>query len=350
MRRGIYQGWTGWRNLGDEALFASCRRALPRIAWSARPPFDAPAASNVERVREAWQRHVVRLLGPRPALLGGGTLINRTPAWLDAYRQLRRDARKPVPVFAPGVANPAYWADKRGWRDTRAEWREALADLPEVGVRGPLSKRLLDEAGFRNVTVAGDPALIFHRRRSNPPRARRSVGLNAGRAGGEMWGSEDRLVAALATCARRLAAQGFEVRVVPVWDRDEPVCREVAMAAGLGDAVDPLVLDAEAFVHGLERFDVVVTVKLHAAVLAAAAVVPFVAVEYRPKVRDFTESLGWTARTIRSCDVEGEALARAVLDLYDEAPVACAQLGARAEEMAQTFRAYTRRMEPLLLA
>lgn len=350
MRRGIYQGWTGWRNLGDEAMFASCRRALPAIAWSARPPFDAPPASPVGRVRDAVHRGVGRLLGQRAALLGGGTLINRTPAWLDAYRQLRREARMPVPVFSPGVANPTFWSGKPGWRDTRAEWREALAELPEVGVRGPLSKRLLDEAGYRNVTVAGDPALIFHRRRSRRPEARRSVGINAGRAGGEMWGDEDHLVAALAECARLLVSQGFDVRVFPVWDRDEQVCREVARAAGLGDdVVDPLVLDPDDFVDKLERFDVVVSVKLHAAVLAAAAAVPFVAVEYRPKVRDFTESLGWTSRTIRSCDVEGVGLARAVLDLYDEVPVARERLGARAEEMAQTFRAYAGRMEPLLL-
>jgi len=294
---------------------------------------------------------VDRLFGGAPALLGGGTLINRTPEWLDEYRRLRRGARKPVPVFSPGVANPTYWSRKPGWRDTRSEWREALADLPEVGVRGPLSKHLLDEAGVRNVSVTGDPALIFHRCPRQQTHARRRVAINAGRSNGEMWGNEDHVIVALADSARRLRAFGFEVRVFPVWDRDEPVCREVARAAGLPpESVDPLILAPDAFIDYLDRFDIVVSVKLHATVLAAAAGVPFVAVEYRPKVRDFTESVGCASQTFRSCDIDGAGLARAVLDLYDNLPVARERLGARVVELSETFRAYAQRVEQLLLS
>ena len=349
--RGFYQGWTGWRNLGDEAMFEACRRALPRIDWVARPPFDARRGGIAGRVRDTWRRGAQRAFGGQPAVLGGGTLINRTPRWLDEYLHLRRCARRPVPVLSPGVANPLYWSAKAGWRDTRAQWREALADLPEVGVRGPLSKRLLDEAGFRNVVVTGDPALVFHRDAGAVPSARRSVGINVGRAGGEMWGDEDAMVAALGDCARRLAREGFDVRLIPVWDRDEAPCREAARAAGLApEAVEPLRLDPDAFVHMLGRFDVVLTVKLHAAVLAAAAGVPFVAIEYRPKVRDFAESVGCGARTFRSSEVDGASLARAVLQLYDDVPVARERLDSRVRELAATFRAYACRMEQQLLS
>jgi hypothetical protein len=175
--------------------------------------------------------------------------------------------------------------------------------------------------------------------------------MNAGRSDGEMWGGEDRLIAALADSARRLGASGFDVRVFPVWDRDEPVCHEVAGAAGLPpESVDPLILDPEAFIEYLDRFDVVVSVKLHAAVLAAAAGVPFIAVEYRPKVRDFAESIGCASQLFRSSQIDGNGLTRSVLDLYGDLVVARARLQARVMELSETFRAYARRIEQLLLS
>lgn len=350
MTPGIYQGWTGWRNLGDEAMFVSCQRALPSIDWTARPPFDARTSARSGVLRRAWQRAGDAWSAGRPALLGGGTLINRAPEWLDTYRRMRRGARKPVPVFSPGVANPEYWSGTPGWRDMRPAWREVLADLPEVGVRGPQSKRLLDEAGVRNVTVTGDPALLFHRsRRSTVPR--KSIGINAGRSNGAMWGSEDRLIATLADAARRWRDAGFDVRLFPAWDQDVGACHEVARGAGLGpESVDALILDPDAFLDYVERFDVVVAVKLHASVLAAAAGVPFVAVEYRPKVRDFAESVGCAAQALRSDEVDGARMERAVLDLVDALPVARTRLHARVGELAETFRAYARRVEALLLS
>lgn len=351
MMRGIYQGWTGWRNLGDEAMFQSCCRALPRIQWTARPPFDARAATFPARAIASCRNRTQDLFGSRPALLGGGTLINRVPEWLDAYRRLRRIARKPVPVFSPGVAHPDFWSSKAGWRDTRLEWRDVLSELPEVGVRGPLSKRLLEEVGVRNVSVTGDPALIFYRGSSVQPDARRSIGINAGRSGGETWGSEDRMIAALADCARHLSALGFAVRVFPVWERDEAVCRQLARDACLApESVDPLILDADAFIDYVERFDVVVSVKLHAAVLAAAAGVAFVAIEYRPKVGDFADSIGCAAQTFRSSEIDGGILVRAVRELYDRLPAARERLHAGVSELSQTFRAYAQRVEQLLLS
>jgi len=349
--RGIYQGWTGWRNLGDEAMFESCRRALPHIEWTARPPFDAHGPARAGRARASWRRRVERLFGTGPALLGGGTLINRVPEWLDEYRHLKRAARRPVPVFSPGVANPAYWSRTAGWRDMRSAWREALADLPEVGVRGPISKRLLDEVGVRNVRVTGDPALVFHRRPRQAAGGFRRIAMNVGRAGGQVWGDEDRLIAVLVATARCLTASGFDVRVFPVWDRDEPACREVAVAAGLPPgSVDALLLDPDAFIDYLHGFDVVVAVKLHAAVLAAAAGVPFVAVEYRPKVRDFAESIGAVAQTFRSSEIEFDELARAVLRVYGDLSAVRERLDARVAELSETFREYAHRVERELLS
>jgi polysaccharide pyruvyl transferase WcaK-like protein len=352
MKRGTYQGWLGWRNLGDEAIFQACRRSLSHICWTWIPLEDACPPVLFTTIRYLWTRHVIGHLVDQVGILSGGTIINRTSAWLDQYRLLRKMVNKPVPVFSPGVADPSFWSRIRGWRDTRAGWRGELAGLPEVGVRGPSSKRLLDEAGFHNVVIAGDPALAFHRGPTPPPSVRRrAVAVNAGRSKGQMWGSEDRAITALADGVRRLAAARFDVRIFPVWDEDEPVCLEVADAAGLPrDVVDPLILDAEAFLQYLDNFDIVLSVKLHAAVLAAAAGVPFAAVEYQPKVRDFTESIGWEQFTFRSDCFEGADLARAVQEIYDNLAVCRERLAVRVGGLAEGFRAFARRTEQFLLA
>jgi polysaccharide pyruvyl transferase WcaK-like protein len=352
VRRGLYQGWVGWRNLGDEVMFEACRRCLPRIRWTAIPFDDIPPPrSLITRVRDRYEREMVGRLGGAVAMLGGGTIVNRIPAWLEQYRRLGRTVRRPVPLFAPGVADPAFWSGRPGWTDARAEWRSELATLPVVGVRGPMSKRLLDEVGCRNVVVAGDPALALQRATTPAaPAGRRRVAINAGRAKGEVWGSEDRMLASLADAARRLLAAGYEVRVFPAWDRDESVCRELARAAGLSnDAVDPLRLEADAMLQYLDDFDVVVSVKLHAAVLAAAAAVPFVAVEYQPKVRDFTESLGWERYTLRSDGFEAADVEGAVREIHDDRGAISHRLAARVRELAEGFRAHAQQLEALLL-
>jgi polysaccharide pyruvyl transferase WcaK-like protein len=353
MRRGFYQGWVGWRNLGDEVMFEACRRCLPSIRWTAIPFDDIPPPrSLLARVRSRYEREVVGRRAGSVAMLGGGTIVNRIPAWLEQYRRLCRTVRRPVPLFAPGVADPAFWSTTTGWTDTRAAWRSELAKLPVVGVRGPMSKRLLDEAGCRNVVVAGDPALTFQR--ASPPAApagRRRVAVNAGRAHGEVWGSEDRMLASLADATRRLLAAGYEVRVFPAWDRDESVCRELARAAGLSnDAVDPLRLEADTVLRYLDGFDVVVSIKLHAAVLAAAAGVPFVAVEYQPKVRDFTASLGWERYTLRSDRFEAADVEGAVREIHDDLAALRHRLAGRVRELAEGFHAHAQRLEALLLA
>ena len=198
----------------------------------------------------------------------------------------------------------------------------AIFPLSACVVRGRCS--FFGEAGLKNVRVTGDPVVAMHRGlvpATSP--ARRIVAINAGRSEGRVWGDEETVLASLADAARRLHAAGWTVRFVPVWDKDEEPCRDVARRAGLSDAdVEPLILDARQWIGMVRQFDVIVTLKLHAAVLAAVAGTPFVPLEYRPKVRDFCESIGWVDHLMRTDEFTGERVERAVRALYDDLPAA----------------------------
>src|SRR5680860_115273 len=63
--------------------------------------------------------------------------------------------------------------------------------------------------------------------------------------------------------------------------------------------------DLEAALSLMASADLVVAARLHAAVLAAAASTPFVALEYRPKVMDFARSVGFEDLTLRTDQMDG---------------------------------------------
>jgi len=74
--------------------------------------------------------------------------------------------------------------------------------------------------------------------------------------------------------------------------RSSPDCRESAVSAPL--------TTHDKFLKRAETFDLLIAVKLHAAVLASAANVPCVVLEYQPKCLDFAASIGWERFTIRT--------------------------------------------------
>ena len=338
---GIYIGWLGQKNLGDDAMFQVCGEVVPGVAWTGIDRILRRPTTWSHRV-VCWRHRLAARVGRERGILGGGTILNRNDSWIGQYELVRARVGHAVPVFSPGVAHPEFWSRTDGWRPTLTRWRDLLGELPVVGVRGPRSKALLDEAGFPNVIVSGDPALaLYSGPAPAPPPGRRSVAFNVGRSGGLMWGDEDAALREISAAAGLLARDGWDVRFVPVWDRDEAVCRAAAVDAELSPtSVLPLELDARLFVRSLHAFDVVVGVKLHASVLAAAAGVLFVPLEYRPKVRDFAESVDWGGEVVRTSDVRAADLAERVRRLHADGEACRRRLDTSVSRVAHDFRKY----------
>jgi GT2 family glycosyltransferase len=288
-----YVGWVGKGNLGDEAMLIATRELL---RWG-----------NIEVRGEAGD-----LL-----LLGGGTLINRNQylRWLTE----RESPRIERAVLGTGVASPDFW----GITEDNAEWLRWLGTCAYVGVRGPQSAETLLHWGFKgDLEICGDPALALHPS-VDVLRDERIVVAPAATSG-ELWGgSDDHVVAEISEAIRVWIKEGREVVLMsshPTDDRQIILIRDrleggpVSYHSGYSSTDESLELVASA---GL-----VVGERLHACVLAAAADRPFVGLEYRPKVRDFADSVAMGDYVIRTDDLSAGSLIERASDLRAGPPEA----------------------------
>ncbi len=300
-----YVGWVGKDNLGDEAMIEAARRLM---SWG-----------EIEARGEARD-----LL-----LLGGGTLINRNQylRWL-----LERDSpRIERAVFGTGVANPAFW----GLTEDTNEWLRWLGTCAYVGVRGPRSAQTLIDWGYKgDVEICGDTALALEPEGSYDGSG--PILVAPAWTNGELWGgSDEKVYEELAGAVKVWQKAGREVTLMSCHPSDD---RPILMIKGmLGETevgYHAGYLDVAETVELIASSSIVIGERLHACVLAAAAGRPFVAVEYRPKVRDFSESVAMDDYVIRSDELRAGRLVELVTELGTAAP----------EEMGAAVTTYRRRL------
>lgn len=366
-RAGLYIGWVGRQNLGDEAMWWACRNQFRQIYWRLFDPSYgrsfAELLNGVVRRRKGVRSLALhaahRLLAGITGLtgiLGGGTLINRDRSYLSSYDLLRQRLGRPIPIFGTGVANPEFWSGHDDWSDHRWEWAKRLNELPVVGVRGPLSRALLEEAGTRGVEVVGDCALVLskfypYQNRGASDSKRLRIGINCGGSRGNIWGKEDELLASLAALGRDLSRLGHEVLFFAIWPEDLKYCVEAARQSGLPLAsVSEGLFSHKPFFKYVRSLDLIVAMKLHAGVLAAAAGVPFLMLEYRPKCLDFAQSLNWGRFTIRTNRATTAKLLDLTLDLAEQLPQMSHALRQRVSELTVVFDGYCKKLLPLMFA
>lgn len=288
-------GFFGHDNLGDEALFDAMQSLFNRCSLLKYP-------------RKPWLARIASVL-PRVhcAILGGGTLINHLESW----RRLAERCFEIFPasfVFGTGVAHPEFWSSQPGWKDTLKQWKAILGKCSYIGVRGPLSAQLLTGAGLSDVEVIGDPVLAFAMDR--PPddgsHIPDSLGLNIGQASGRLWGSEDRILQEYISLAKTAKKAGWRVKWFVVYPPDLEITRKAAELSGTGDEIHRIYSDVARYLALVRPLSAFVGMKLHATALAACAYVPSVMLEYRPKCRDFMQSIGQGELTIRTDRVKAE--------------------------------------------
>ncbi|MEA2003209.1 MAG: polysaccharide pyruvyl transferase family protein, partial [Actinomycetota bacterium] len=270
----------------------------------------------------------------RLLMLGGGTLINRL-TYLEALR--RHDSpRLERVVFGTGVADPVYW----DLTEPTEGWVDYLDSCSYVGVRGPRSEALLREWGFDGeLEILGDVGLSIQP--ATPTEKEDGlVVVSPAWTNGELWGEDDgRVFTALAGLVTEMRRQGREVAYMSCSPGDDRHIMEIMKQSNSLDARYVAAYDDhDAGFEILAAAGVVVAERLHAAVVAAGCGTPFVAVEYRPKIRDFARSVDQEDYVVRSDEVTSDNLAALV------AAVEAEGFAARLNPAVDRYRARQRRV------
>ena len=282
-------GFFGHNNLGDEALYGAVESLFYKCSVLKYP-------------RKPWLAYIAGvLLRIHCGILGGGTLINQIESW----RRLAERCFEVFPssfVFGTGVAHPEFWSSRTGWKDTLKEWKAILGRCSYVGVRGPLSAQLLADAGLDGVEIIGDPVLAFamDHQLDDDSHIPDSLGLNIGQADGCMWGSEDTVLDEYVKLAAFARQAGWRVKWFVVYPPDLTITQKAAQLSGTSDEIHKIYTDVGQYLELVGTLGTFVGMKLHATALASCAYVPSVMLEYRPKCRDFMQSIGQDEMTIRT--------------------------------------------------
>jgi len=370
-------GYYGFGNAGDEAILAASlaglRDRLPDadfVILSADP--DATAVQHDVEARPRWPLWSVwrTLRGADLLLLGGGGLLQDSTSALSlryylAVLRLARLTRTPYAIFAQGIGplrgRMGRWATARCMRRAAA-----------ITVRDQASAELLAEIGVarERIEVTADPALTLVPappteiaeilRAVGVPTDRPLLGLAArkvgqvpspvlpprqgyggqvaGRAGGSNGGQGrggEQAFEELAETVRRIADERHAQVIVLPFQRSEDLelCR--SLAAAIPDAV-PLEgpLRPAELMAIIGRLEMLVAMRLHALIFAAAQAVPAVGVAYDPKVAALCERVGQPCIALGAVGELGELLERAWAaraELADERAHRAHDLKAQAE-------------------
>ena len=311
-------GYAGHGNAGDEALLAAelvaLRAAGPEVdirVVSGNPDattrihgVDAVARTDAFELQKAlrWCDGLV---------VGGGSLLQdvtsaRPVAFYAGLALAAGRLGKIVSWYAAGLGP----LRRRGNQTLAAR---ALARADYLSVRDPVSLALADELGVIGAELVGDPVLAgvpgvstVRRVRSGQPRL--AVALRP-------W-ADDRWLDEFVTALTVLADE-VDLVLVPMQagvdvEFTEAVARLIE--ASRGTAVEVTSTDGGyvAAMAALQSADLVLGMRLHALVAAAAAHRPFVALSYDPKVEAFAGQLGVPVTAHLPGRLDGDALVREV--------------------------------------
>lgn len=401
MKTVVLSGYYGFNNAGDEALLAAIIQALRELRPALRlvvlsaSPAETRKTHGVEAVNRSCPFCVWRALRQADLLIsGGGSLLQDVTSGRSILYYLGVVAmalllKKPVMFYAQGIG-PIH----RSWARRLTRW---IADrVALITVRDADSRQELERLGVKRppVMVTADPVLGMAagwRKGAAEAEARKTenreesmagggVGGPAGSAaergggGGEETGAAPSAGAvqrigrvgfalrewkelsgfkeAVRQAADRLAAEGWEVFFIPLHYPDDlstakEIARHMSHAATVLEGAKGGPLSAEEVMQAVGSLDLLVGMRLHSLIFAAAAGVPVLGISYDPKVDAFLEQLG-EKPVARVEELTVEKLQAAIMFLVERLPQARERLQERTRHLGELARENARLAVELL--
>ena len=352
-------GYYGYGNAGDEAVLAGLVTALRArrseeelaiVALSGRPA-ETEAAHGIRAADRSQIPALLRALSRTDSLLsGGGSLLQDVTSahsvfyYLGVVRLAQMLGKKTMFV-AQGIG-PLI-------RPRTRRLVASVADrLDAVTVRDPDSAALLREIGVTRppVEVTADPALLL-----SPAR---TVSLEGDWAAVALrpWAGRDEALSEAVAQACHAALPRTRMMALAMHPKiDTAVGEQFARRrhqTGDGEVTgvslarpDSLLVPLEPLLENLAACDIVIGMRLHALILAAACAVPAVALSYDPKVAAFMAQSG-QGDAVHDLSTETPDLADLVRHVWDTRAARAAAL----RERLPSLRAAAQRNADVALA
>ena len=333
-----YLGFNRRGNAGDDAIFLAHERSLPGARL-------APLPLEFERATLALLGRARRRPLHAGILVGGGTVVGR-PQWRERLQLGVRAQAGPVAFTGVGIEDPEFeGARQHADAGELARWAELLGGAAHLSVRGPRSAELLRDIGIE-APVVSDPALLLGPDAPTADRVRpKLLGVNVADPEDQYAGTGSRVLDAATEALRDLQRSGWSVRLL-AFDR-----KDLELARALGRALDGRAevvaghADVDGLLGAIAECDVLVGQRLHGVVFAAAMGVPALAIDYRPKCRDFQLSIGRGEWTVSTLEITAGRLRDAVVELHEGRAEHARQIEAEVAAAKQKLRAGERELQ-----
>ncbi len=282
-------------NLGDEALFLSYKKIFREYGCIEYPLAGGKVVYYPLKIFKPSQI----------TLLAGGTLINRIRT--RSVEECLKTTGNLI-VFGTGVAQPYFWDNHNTEKLYVEEWVQLLSKAQYIGVRGPLSKKWLDDFELKNIQIVGDPAISYavDKEQINRSWKYKEIGINIGQSNGNVWGSEENILKEYIDLAVLLNSAGWTVKWYVVWPKDLKITKHAAKESDTEEFIYCNLHNPTTYIENVSNAHFFVGLKLHAVVLATCAYVPSIMIEYQPKCLDYMMSIGHGDWVIRSDNLKAE--------------------------------------------
>jgi polysaccharide pyruvyl transferase WcaK-like protein len=338
-----YLGWAGRGNMGDDAILRAMEQAVPGATFTCLPLYPAETARFL--VAPAGARRVRHGL----FLLGGGTVIGRSSWRMHVHVGLGLVRTRPALMVGAGVEDPDFQGRHScSGPGELQRWTGILRAFESVTVRGPRSAELLADVGV-DARVVGDPALLLEPKAGASPPEPGVIGVNLG-YGDDIWGHDQvAVIRAVAGAVSQAIADGYSVRFLVANPEDLVHSQACAAFAGLGREPDiRITVDPEEFLTEVSQCQAFIGQRLHAVVLATAAAVPSVMLEYQPKCLDFMRSVGRAEWSVRTDALQPAVLAGMVGELASKRSEHAAEITREVARLRQDLERETQTLQALV--
>lgn len=296
----VLSGYYGFDNIGDEAvlysIITSLKREIPnvKIIVLSNNPEKTKKMYHVESVNRWKLPEITKVIKESDILIsGGGSLLQdvtsgKTIPYYLAIIKIAQFFKKKVIFYSQGVGPVNKDFNKK-------LIKHVVNKVDGIYVRDKGSKQLLKDIGIKkDIGVALDPVLGIQV--PNKVERTKTVGVYI-----RPWQDEahdSNLIDSLIPALAWLIEQGYKICMIPMhYEQDKDIAnllgKKLIEKTGQQEAVEVIneLLTIEEVVDKTARFELVIGMRLHSLIIAAANQVPIVAISYDPKVTQFMKEV-----------------------------------------------------------